>query len=93
MKKCPTANSLPQFGNNDDADIVVTGILAILVGGPAATISKQAGDYFLRYTGGLIKPKRNGMSVKGTAKLNHEDIIDVGPVKLQIQLSQRILDQ
>ena len=81
------------IGNNDDADIVVTGIRAILVGGPAATISKQAGDYFLRYTGGLIKPKRNGISVKGTAKLNHEDIIDVGPVKLQIQLSQRILDQ
>jgi pSer/pThr/pTyr-binding forkhead associated (FHA) protein len=81
------------IGNNDDADIVVTGVWAIMVGGPAATISKQAGDYFLRYAGGLIKPKRNGVSVKGTVKLNHEDIIDVGPVKLQIQLSQRIFDQ
>jgi pSer/pThr/pTyr-binding forkhead associated (FHA) protein len=81
------------IGNNDDADIVITGLWSIIVGGPAATINKQAGEYFLRYNGGLIKPKRNGVSVKGTVKLNHEDIIDVGPVKLQIQLSQRVFDQ
>lgn len=81
------------IGNNEDADIVITGLWSIVVGGPAATINKQAGEYFLRYTGGLIKPKRNGASVKGTVKLNHEDIVDVGPIKLQIQLSQRIFDQ
>lgn len=81
------------IGNNEDADIVITGLWSIIVGGPAATINKQAGEYFLRYTGGLIKPKRNGASVKGTVKLNHEDIVDVGPIKLQIQLSQRIFDQ
>lgn len=81
------------IGNNEDADIVITGLWSIIVGGPAATINKQAGEYFLRYTGGLIKPKRNGASVKGTVKLNHEDIVGVGPIKLQIQLSQRIFDQ
>jgi pSer/pThr/pTyr-binding forkhead associated (FHA) protein len=81
------------IGINEDADIVITGLWSIIVGGPAATINKQAGDYFLRYNGGLIKPKRNGESVKGTVKLNHEDIIDVGPIKLQIQLSPRIFDQ
>lgn len=81
------------IGNNEDADIVITGLWSIIVGGPAATINKQAGEYFLRYTGGLIKPKRNGASVKGTVKLNHEDIVDVGPIKLQIQLSQRLFDQ
>lgn len=81
------------IGINDDADIVVTGLWSIVVGGPAATISKQAGEYILRYVGGLIKPKRNGVSVKGTVKLNHDDIVDIGPVRLQIQLSQRILDQ
>jgi pSer/pThr/pTyr-binding forkhead associated (FHA) protein len=81
------------IGINEDADIVVTGLWSIIVGGPAATISKQAGEYFLRYNGGLIKPKRNGVSVRGTVKLNHEDIVDVGPIKLQIQLSQRIFDQ
>jgi pSer/pThr/pTyr-binding forkhead associated (FHA) protein len=81
------------IGINEDADIVISGLWSIIVGGPAATISKQAGEYFLRYNGGLIKPKRNGVSVKGTVKLNHQDIVDVGPVKLQIQLSQRIFDQ
>lgn len=81
------------IGNNEDADIVITGFWSILVGGPAATINKQAGEYFLRYNSGLIKPKRNGASVKGTVKLNHEDIVDVGPIKLQIQLSHRLFDQ
>lgn len=81
------------IGNNEDADIVISGLWSVIVGGPAATINKQAGEYFLRYVGGLIKPKRNGASVKGTVKLSHEDIVDVGPVKLQIQLSQRIFNQ
>ena len=77
------------IGRNKDADIVISGLWALLVGGPAATINKQAGEYFLRYTGGLIKPKRNGAGVKGTVKLNHEDVVQVGPVKVQIQLSER----
>jgi pSer/pThr/pTyr-binding forkhead associated (FHA) protein len=80
------------IGINEDADIVITGLWSIIVGGPAATIDKQAGEYFLRYNGGLVKPKRNSETVKGAVKLSHKDIIDVGPVKLQIQLSPRIFD-
>ncbi|MBI5896261.1 MAG: FHA domain-containing protein, partial [Desulfobacterales bacterium] len=78
------------IGKNSDADIVIGGTWALLLGSPAAVITKQSGDYFLRYTGGLIRPKRNGASVKGTVKLNHDDIVEIGPVKLQIQLSQRL---
>ncbi|MFZ1986270.1 MAG: FHA domain-containing protein [Desulfatitalea sp.] len=78
------------IGKNTDADIVISGAWALLLGGPAAVITKQAGEYFLRYAGGLIRPKRNGASVKGTVKLNHDDVVDVGPVKLQIQLSERL---
>ena len=78
------------IGINADADIVIGGLWAVLMGGPAAVITKQAGDYFLRYAGGWIKPKRNGMTVKGTVKLNHEDVVDVGPIKLKIQLSERV---
>jgi pSer/pThr/pTyr-binding forkhead associated (FHA) protein len=81
------------IGNNENADIVITGFWSNIVGGPAATINKRAGDYFLRYNKGLIKPKRNGASVKGTVKLNNKDIVEVGPIKFQIQLSQRIFDQ
>jgi predicted component of type VI protein secretion system len=78
------------IGKNTDADIVISGAWALLLGGPAAVITKQAGEYFLRYAGGLIRPKCNGASIKGTVKLNHDDVVDVGPVKLQIQLSERL---
>lgn len=77
------------IGKNNDADIVIGGLWGLLLGSPAATIKKQAGDVFLRFNGGLIKPRRNGAGVKGTVKLNHEDIVEVGPVKLQVQLSKR----
>ncbi len=76
------------IGNSPDCDIVVSGFWAFLVGSPAATITKQAGDYLLRYVSGFIKPKRNGGSVKGTIKLRHDDIIELGPIKLQVKLSQ-----
>lgn len=75
------------IGKNEDADIVANGPFSLLMGAPAAIISKQAGDYFLRFTGGWIKPRRNGKSVKGTVKLKHDDIVRVGPVLVRIQLS------
>lgn len=78
------------IGKNSDADIVIGGTWALLLGSPAAVITKQSGDYFLRYAGGLIRPKRNGVSVKGTIKLSHDDIVEIGPVKLQIQMGQRL---
>jgi predicted component of type VI protein secretion system len=78
------------IGKNSEADIIIGGTWGLLLGSPAAVITKQSGDYFLRYVGGLIRPKRNGISVKGTVKLNHDDIVDIGPVKLQIQLGQRL---
>lgn len=74
------------IGRNTDADIVVNGLWGLLMGSPTATINKQAGDYFLRYAGGLIKPKRNGAGIKGTIKLNHEDVVSIGPIQVQIQL-------
>jgi predicted component of type VI protein secretion system len=77
------------IGKNSDADFVISGLWGLLIGSPAATINKQAGDVFLRFNGGLIKPKRNGSSVKGTIRLNHEDIVDVGPLKIKVQLSKR----
>lgn len=78
------------IGTNDDADIVVSGFWSFFLGGPAAVITKQAGNYFLRHAGGWIRPKRNGTSVKGSVKLSHDDVVAVGPIKLQIQLEQRL---
>jgi pSer/pThr/pTyr-binding forkhead associated (FHA) protein len=86
----PLSERQIDIGINDDADIVIGGLWSVVMGGPAAVITKQSGDYFLRYAGGWVKPKRNGSRVKGTVKLNHEDVVDVGPVKLLVQLSERM---
>jgi len=81
------------IGCNLDADIPVGGLWAMLIGSPAATIQKRAGVFVLRYAGGLIKPKCNGSSIKGSVKLNHDDIVTLGPVKLQVQLNQQAAGQ
>jgi len=78
------------FGGSPESDIPISGFWAIFSGNPAAVITKQAGDYFLRYTGGMLKPKHNGASVKGTVKLNHEDIVAIGPIKVKVQLSEKL---
>jgi predicted component of type VI protein secretion system len=77
------------IGKNNDADIVVNGAMALLIGAPAVIISRQTGGYFLRFAGGWIKPKHNGKSIRGTVKLNHEDIVDIGPIRVQVQLNGR----
>jgi pSer/pThr/pTyr-binding forkhead associated (FHA) protein len=76
------------IGKNKDADIVITGFWALFAGQPAATISKHEGDYVLDYVSGMIKPKLNGMTVLEPTRLNHHDIIRVGPVELQLYLAQ-----
>ena len=76
------------IGKNRDADIVVTGFWSLFAGQPAATISKQDGEYYLDYVSGLIKPKINGMKIIEPTRINHHDIIRVGSVKLQLYLSQ-----
>ncbi len=78
------------FGGSPASDIVISGFWSIFSGNPAAVIIKQSGDYFLRYTGGLLKPKHNGASVKGTVKLNDEDIVAIGSVKLKVRLSEKL---
>lgn len=86
----PLSDHQIDIGINDDADIVIGGLWSVVMGGPAAVITKQSGDYFLRYAGGWIKPKRNGARIKGTVKLNHEDVVAIGPIKLMVQLSERV---
>jgi hypothetical protein len=84
-----TSKAMFSIGRNQDADIHVKGMWAWAAGSPSAMITRQAGDYFLRYVGGLIRPRHNGDRVKGTVKLYHEDIVQVGPVKFQLQLKGR----
>ncbi|MFZ1983042.1 MAG: FHA domain-containing protein [Desulfatitalea sp.] len=77
------------IGKNRDADIKIKGVWALMAGEPSATITKKHDSYFLEYAGGMIKPKINGATVTAPTKLNHEDIIKVGPVELQIRIVRR----
>ena len=76
------------IGKNKDADIVITGFWSWFAGQPTATISRQAGDYLLDHVAGLLKPKLNGMTIQGPTRLKHHDIISVGPIKMQLYLTQ-----
>jgi predicted component of type VI protein secretion system len=76
------------IGKNKDADIVISGFWSLFAGQPAATISKQGKDYYLEYVAGFLKPKINGMTVIEPTRINHHDIIRVGPIELQLYLMQ-----
>jgi pSer/pThr/pTyr-binding forkhead associated (FHA) protein len=76
------------IGKNKDADIVIKGFWALFAGQPTATITRQDGNYFLDHVAGVLKPKLNGMAIHGPIRLRHHDVISVGPVKLQLCLTQ-----
>lgn len=76
------------IGKNKDADIVITGFWSWFAGQPTATISRQDGNYFLDHVAGLLKPKLNSITIQGPTRLKHHDIISVGPIKMQLFLTQ-----
>ena len=76
------------IGKNKDADIVISGFWALFASQPTATITKQGGDYFLDHVAGMLKPKLNGMAIQGPIRLRHHDVISVGPIKMQLYLTQ-----
>jgi pSer/pThr/pTyr-binding forkhead associated (FHA) protein len=77
------------IGKNKEAEIKITGFWAVLAGEPSATITRRQDDYFLEYVQGLLKPKVNGTAINGPCKLNHQDIIKIGPVEVQIRCIRR----
>ena len=77
------------IGKNPDADIKVPGFWSLFAGSPSVTITKRHDNYILTYINGLITPRVNGKAVKQSVKLNHQDIIKVGPLEAQIRLVRR----
>lgn len=85
------SNKMVTIGKNDDADIIISGLWSLLAGQPSATIGKQGPDYFLDYVTGMIKPRVNGSPVTGPTKLNHHDLIKIGPLTMQLyRISQNM---
>lgn len=78
------SNKMVTIGKNADADIVISGFWSLLAGNPSATIGKQGADYVLDYVTGLIKPQVNGTPIKSPTKLNHHDVIKIGPLTMQL---------
>jgi hypothetical protein len=76
------------IGKNKDADIVITGFWSWFAGQPTATVNRQEGDYFLDHVAGFLKPKLNGLTIQGPTRLKHHDIVSVGPIKMQLYLTQ-----
>lgn len=72
--------SYTTIGKHPTSDIVLTGLF---MGQTAISIKKEPGGFHLCFVGGLIKPRVNGKIVKKWVPLKHEDIIVIGPAKLQ----------
>ena len=68
------------IGKDSSSDIVVKGLL---VDPTTATIKKETDGCYLFYISGLTKPKVNEKPVSGSIRLRDNDIIEVGPVRLQ----------
>ncbi len=76
------------IGKSKNADIVISGFWSFLAGQPAASITRRGLEYFLGFEGGMLKPKVNDLAVRSNVKLHHQDIIKLGSLKMQVELSQ-----
>jgi pSer/pThr/pTyr-binding forkhead associated (FHA) protein len=72
-----------------DADIKIPWLWSFLAGKLSATISRINGAYIIEHVGGLLKPKINGILVKRPTRLNHKDIIKIGPLEMQLRSIRR----
>jgi predicted component of type VI protein secretion system len=77
------------IGKNKDADIAISGFWSFLAGSPSAIVFRKGGVYALDYVDGVMKPKVNGLPVKNNTLLNTGDIIEIGPLKMQINFKGR----
>lgn len=68
------------IGKHPTSDIVVKGLF---MGQTAVTISKLPDGFHLCYVGGLKKPRVNDKIINQSTILKNEDIIAIGPLKLQ----------
>jgi len=79
------------IGKNKDVDIVIKGLWTFLAGEPTAKIEKHSGDYYLEYVAGMLKPKINNTPIQRPTKLKDQDVIKIGPLKMQMHRSRLAL--
>ncbi|MCP4748405.1 MAG: FHA domain-containing protein [Desulfobacteraceae bacterium] len=75
------------IGKNKSNDIPIRGLWSFLAGETAAKIERREGKYLLSYSGGRFKPKVNGVAVTEPVSLHHNDMIKIGPLKMQLEIN------
>ncbi len=75
--------SLVTIGRTHRCDIVLAGFFSFLAGDPAAVISKTPQYHYVSGVSGWIKPKVNGVTIRGPVRLKDMDIIKIGSMVLQ----------
>jgi pSer/pThr/pTyr-binding forkhead associated (FHA) protein len=78
------SRNITTIGKDPTSDIIVKGLL---IEPTAATINKESGGFYLNFIGGLTKPKVNNRPVKKSTRLNDQDIIEIGSVRLQFSIA------
>ncbi len=68
------------IGKHPTSNIVIKGMF---MGQTAVTISKLPDGFHLSYVSGMTKPRVNDKIIKQSIKLQNEDIIEIGSIKLQ----------
>lgn len=77
------------IGKHPEADIRISGLRSLFAGSPSATLARLGDGYVLEPKGGRLKIKVNGTPIKTSARLNHQDIVAIGPVQFQIRFVRR----
>jgi pSer/pThr/pTyr-binding forkhead associated (FHA) protein len=84
---CPLDKSPVVFGHSRNSTIVVRGFG---IGKTAAVMDKRPDGWYLRYAGGLVRPKVNGVPLKMKIKLQPFDIIQFRKTKIQVVASDQL---
>ncbi|MCP4747629.1 MAG: FHA domain-containing protein [Desulfobacteraceae bacterium] len=74
------------IGKDPQADILIDGMWGMVTGSAWAIIYRQSDTFYIRFADGLIRPKHNGSRVRAPAVLNHDDLLELGPVKIKVQV-------
>jgi pSer/pThr/pTyr-binding forkhead associated (FHA) protein len=84
-------HQLVSVGKNKDAAIKIPGMWSFFAGAPSATIAKINDMFIVKHLAGMLKTKVNGNTIQGTTKLNHQDVIKIGPLEMEFRCVQRPL--
>jgi pSer/pThr/pTyr-binding forkhead associated (FHA) protein len=72
-----------RIGKHPSSDIRISGFFT---GSTAATIALKGREFFIEHTGGLTKPRVNGIKVQTPIKLQEYDIIKIGQTSWEVMV-------